>query len=287
MTSILLIAEPADADRQSLSRALMLARYLRARIEIVLFDSGQPYTQRPFVTPKATAHRYLEALRKSVTAPDVDITTDAAPEGSLQDTIAQKTTENGVELVIKTAGHRRMPCGSHADWQLIRHCPSPLLLTQGRPWHPRPLFAAAVDVMNRQAPTLPSAIAQMSSRLRIACGADLVLLYAQPEHASPQAWLSEAQAHVRLQQLGLEIEIESQHVRVLRGRASEMLPRFAAQKGCDLIAVGAVDQPSFPEFIGSVSGQLLRATDCDLLFVKPGCYSAQSRPVKVMPAMGA
>jgi universal stress protein E len=287
MTSILLIAEPADADRRSLSRALMLARYLHAGIEIVFFDSGHPYTQRPFVTPKATASRYLEALRKSVMAPDVDITTDTAPECSLQDTIAQKTAQDGVELVIKAAGHRRMPSGGQADWQLIRHCPTPLLLTQGRPWHPRALFAAAVDVMDRQKPSPSRAIARLSSHLRIACGADLVLLYAQPERASSQAWLSEAQAQIRLQELGLEIEIQSQHLRVLHGRPSEILPRFAVEKGLDLIALGAVDQPSFPAFVGSLAGQLLRATDSDLLFVKPSRHSAQAQPVKVMPAMGA
>jgi universal stress protein E len=268
MTSILLIAEPADTGRQSLSRALMLARYLHARIEIVFFDSGHPYTQRPFVTLKATAHRYLEALQKSVTAPDVDITTDATFEGSLQETIEQKTAENRVELVIKAAGHRRVPGGSYADWQLIRHCPTPLLLTQGRPWHPRALFAAAIDVMDHHTPTLPSAIAQMSARLRIACGADLDLLYVQPAHASSATWQSEAQTQIRLQQLGLEIETQSPQLHVLRGKASEILPRFAMDKGLDLVALGAVAQPSFPAFVGSLAGQLLRATDCDLLLVK-------------------
>jgi len=287
MTSILLIAEPADADRQSLAKALMLARYLHAGIEIVFFDSGHPNTQRPSVTPTATAHQYLEALRQSVTAPDVDIAIDPVFAGSLQDTIAQKAAANGVELVIKAAGHRRTPSGAQADWQLIRHCPIPLLLTQGRPWHPRALFGAAVDVTDRHTPDLYSAIAQLSARLRTACGADLVLLYAQPEHASSQAWLSEAQALTRLQELALGIEIPSQHLRVLRGRPSEILPRFAVENGLDLIALGAMDQTSFPAFVGSLSGQLLRATDCDLLFVKPSRYGAQTRPVKVMPAMSA
>jgi universal stress protein E len=277
MTSILLIAEPADAERQSLSRALMLARYLHARIDIVFFDSGHPYTQRSFVTPKATAHRYMEALRNSVTAPDVDITTDAAIAGSLQDTIAQKAAEDGVELVIKAAGHRRVPSGNHADWQLISHCPTPLLLTQGRPWHPRALFAAALDVTDRHTPNLSFVIAQISAQLRIACGADLILLYAQPERASSQAMVSEAQAHIRLRQLGHENGIEQQQLRVLDGKASEILPRFVVEKGLDLIAIGAMDQPSFPQFVGSLAGQLLRATDSDLLFVKAARDSAHTQ----------
>jgi universal stress protein E len=271
MTSILLIAEAADADRQSLSRALMLARYLHARIEIVFFDAVHRYTP--------AARQYLDALRRSVTAPDVDIATDAAIVGSLQDTIAQKAADEGVGLVLKAAGHRRVPGGSHADWQLIRQCPTSLLLTQGRPWHPRAVLAAAVDIMDRSTPSVSRAIARMSSKLQIAFDADLALLYAQPEHVAVQAWLSEAQAHVSLRQLGREFEIKPQQVRVLRGQASQILPRFATENGCDLIALGAGDQPSFPQFVGSLCGQLLRATYCDLLFVKPGRCDAQRAPL--------
>jgi universal stress protein E len=286
MTSILLIAEPADAVRQSLSRALMLARYLHARIDIVFFDAGRPYTPRSSAAPQATAHahQYLQALRASVTAPDVAITTDGAFEGFLPEYIAQKVVEQGAELVIKAAGHRRMGHSSRIDWQLIRSCPAPLLLTQGRAWHPRPRFAAAIDILDRRTPNLPVAIAQTSSWLRGACGADLTMMYAQTQKSSAMVPGEESPAQLRLRQLGLEFAIDPQDLHMLSGNANEALPRFAGERAYDLVAVGVSDRSSFPEFVGSLSGQLLRATDCDVLIVKPGSYSAL-QPAKAMIAL--
>ncbi len=71
VNSILLAAEREDAVHQSVNRALMLARYLDARLDILLCDLYRPFTagvERPLPNV-AEAHAFLAALRNSVSAP--------------------------------------------------------------------------------------------------------------------------------------------------------------------------------------------------------------------------
>lgn len=287
MTSILLIAEPDDAVHQSVKRALMLARYLQARLDLLFWDTERPYTPHSSPAPQVIeqARQYLEALRKSVTAPDVEITIDAAFEGSLQEHIAQKVLKEGTKFVIKSVSRRLTLHGSRVDWQIVRNCPAPLLLTQGRPWQPRARFAVVIDAMDRQAPTLQLAVAQTSALLRLACCADLDLIYAQPDSEPPE---EDSPFHLRLQHFARIFSVEPQHLHVHCGNLSETLPRFIAEQRYDLIAAGVSDQPSFAGFVGSLSGQLLRSTGCDLLFVKLDSYMAPTAPAaKATLAMDA
>jgi hypothetical protein len=145
----------------------MLARYLHARLDIVLADPGRAPRARPNADTEARA--YLDALRQSVTATDVEITTDAAFGGPLHEHVACKVRKEGSHFVIKNVGSQRQANDSALTWRLIHSCPAPLLLTQGRPWHPRARFAVAVDACVRSN--------QILADLQHACGADL-----QPIH---------------------------------------------------------------------------------------------------------
>jgi hypothetical protein len=178
MTSILLIAEAEDSIQQSINRALMLARYLRARLDILFCNTERRYLPLVAQAPetRAQAREYLESLRKSVTAPDVEITTEASFEGHLHEQVAHKARRCGSAMIVKSAerfgSRRRVPI----DWPLLQHAPAPVLLTQGRAWHPRARFAAAVEGETAADTALPPGIGATLTGLCEACGAELRLL---------------------------------------------------------------------------------------------------------------
>jgi hypothetical protein len=145
----------------------MLARYLHARLDIVLADPGRALSASTSTTMEARA--YLDALRQSVTATDVEITTDSASGGQLFDHVACKVQMEGSHFVIKNIGSQRPSDDGSLTWRLVRSCPAPLLLTQGRPWHPRARFAVATDAGSQSK--------QILADLQHACGADLNSIY--------------------------------------------------------------------------------------------------------------
>jgi len=175
MTSILLIAEAEDSIQQSINRALMLARYLRARLDILFCSTERGYVPLSAQAPetRAQARAYLESLRTSVAAPDVQITTDAAFEGRLHEQVARKAQAAGSTMIVKSTerlgGRREL----RIDWPLLQHAPAPVLLTQGRAWQPRPRFGFAVETPDGAAAASAPNENRTIAALCAACGAQL------------------------------------------------------------------------------------------------------------------
>jgi nucleotide-binding universal stress UspA family protein len=243
--SILLAAERGDAVHQSLSRALMLARYLDARLDILLCNLDRPFAGAPAAAagpndPAAEARAYLASLLNSVNAPDVEITADAAFEATLHEHVARKARLENSLFVVKGLGGTRAARDDYLNRQLIESCPVPLLLNRGRAWHPRPRFAALIDLRHGRATAVAAAIVTLGQ----ACGADLDLLCLPGAAAAPAGF---GVAPERLHMLGDD--------------AAEALPQFVAARGYDLIALTVSER--------GLAERLLEPAAHDLLFVKP------------------
>ena len=227
VNSILLAAEREDAVHQSVNRALMLARYLDARLDILLCDLYRPFTagvERPLPNV-AEAHAFLAALRNSVSAPDVEITTDAAFEGTLHEHVAKKVRLERSSLVIKGVARAPVARDSQLNWQLIRSSPAPLLLTRGNPWQPRPRFAAVVDMRQDQSPALSAAVIDIATSVQHACGAKLDFLCLP---GRTQSLTGLGAGPERLHVLGPD----------------ETLPQFVAERRYDLVALAVCEEHS-------------------------------------------
>jgi nucleotide-binding universal stress UspA family protein len=272
MTSILLIAEREEPVHQAANRALMLARYLGARLDILLCDTERRHTPpHPQAHSRATAeaHQYLDSLRKSIVATDVEVTTDVDFAGPLHEQVARKVRTGHPLLVVKSADREATSRDSRLSCELICDCPAPLLLTLGRPWHPRARLAAVIDISDGHISGEPWAVAQTCARLRHACSADMDLVCAPAKSVS---------ARQRLMNLAQDCSIEPQNVRSPDVSADESMPHFLTVQEYDLIATGVTDERRVAAFEDSVPGQLLKSVRCDLLFVKPGSYQSWTPP---------
>jgi nucleotide-binding universal stress UspA family protein len=264
VNSILLAAEREDAVHQSVSRALMLARYLSARLDILLCDpdslppaSDGAASQRS----AAEARDFLDALRNSILAPDVEITTEAAFDGSLHEHVARKVRREGSSLVVKGIGRVPLARENHLNWQLIRTSPAPLLLTRGHPWHPRARFAAVID---GHAPRHSSFTADVGTSLQLACGAELDLIYLQGDADG---------AGGKAQSIAGDLHVSLDRLHILGRDGAEILPQFIDQRGFDLVALPTADGLAAGDAAGfgverALADKLTKSTVLDLLFVK-------------------
>jgi nucleotide-binding universal stress UspA family protein len=265
---IQLVVARSDSVHQGVNRALMLARYLRAPIHIVLCGEGglQTLTEERGAQAREDAGLYVEALRKSISAPDVPITTTIALDGLLPQCAAQAARIHPPQLVVKAAVGSPGGFGRN-DWDLVSQCPAPLLLTHGRPWHPLARFAAAVEIPDRSYSGAALEVARVSLALSDACGAQLDLICAEPEPLMPSAPEGESAPALARQRLSGTLGLSAEHVHQLAGAPAEVLPPFIARRGYDLIVVGSHPYASRKDFAVATTGRLLSSVGCDLLFI--------------------
>jgi len=283
VASILMVVDRESEGRQVLNKAIVLARHFGAALELFLCDSEHAYILRHAYNAEGVdrarracledARTYLESLRRSVQADDIRITTHAACESPLYQAIVQRVLETSPDLVIKNAagGQSSSRCVLDAnDWQLARTCPVPLMLTRGRPWQPRPRFAAAVDVSEQETAGMARAILQTSDWLATGCQAELEVLYS--ERGGDEGDKT-ARASELLRTAG-EFHVDARHVHVLEGEPEQTLPQFAISRGYDVLVLGALShRKGLSPLVGTLTSRLVDAIDCDFVLVKPSAYS--------------
>lgn len=104
------------------------------------------------------------------------------------------------DLVVRGAGtsfegESTAHAAGATDWELVRTCPAPLLLTRGRRWRPKPLVGAAIDLASEESPELTRSILRAAGDLARLSDGRLEIVHAgrfeataggaeSPEHAS-------------------------------------------------------------------------------------------------------
>jgi universal stress protein E len=279
------VINPADESRQVLAKAMVLARHFGARLELFLCDSEYAYTLSHLYDPRGiqaartvcltAGERCLDALRRSL-AEDVEVTTHVACESPLYSAVVDRVLESKPDLVIKSAAGRafldRLTLDAN-DWQLVRTCPVPLMLTRNRPWSARPRFAAAVDVSDPGAMTLVRSIVRTALFLVRGCQGELDVVFSE---STPDLPL-QVKRRESLGRLAREFRVGKEHVQVLAGEPEQSLPSWAAGRDPDVIVMGALTRrPGVTTLVGTLTGRLVDALDSDFVLIKP---QAQAYPV--------
>ena len=323
LTSILVVVDPRHEMYRTLGKALMLARKFGARLELFLCDSQRAFVlKHSYVTQEverawresacrahpqdamtsslhtddlekareiavADSLKYMQALKDSLNASDVDISIDVACHSPLYESIVHKVRETSTDLVIKTAAGRhpmRRLSLDENDWHLARACPATLMLTGDHKWSEEPRFAAAVDVSENNSCSLARMIAHTADYLAAQCHAELDLLYSEPKQADFARHVARRET---LRQLASEHGVTAEHTHVLQGDAEDTLAKFAAGQHYDVLVLGALTRRrGVAALVGSLTSQLVDTLDCDFVLVKPANFEqreAEDPPPDLRP----
>ncbi len=286
--SILVALEHDRDSKQVVSKAVVLARHLGARLELFLGNAEAAYVQRQQYDSRALAsareeclaasRAYLDELWKSLEVHDLAPAMDAACESPGYVSIVHKVQRTSPDLVIRgmvegAHGSRALPA---SDWDLVRTCPAPLLLTRGTPWKRSPDIAAAIDISGDEQPGFTRAILRAAKRFAIDCDGTLDLIYARRlEHVMPGQVESD---RTELAERAREADVEPSEVFVIGGEPASAIPSFAARHAYDLLVLGALThRKTLTALVGTLTGQLLERLDSDVLLVKPPHYRSTVR----------
>jgi universal stress protein E len=271
LASILAVIEPG-AMAPALRKASTLARIFGARLELLFCDSEHAYALRRSYDSSgiaeardaclAQAREFLNELRNSLATPGLEIGIEAICESPMHEGVVQHVLATRPDMVVKSLGKFL----TMEDWHLVRTCPVPLMLARKTPWSEPPTFAAAVDVSDEELPGLAWDIVQTAEFLARGAHGEVDILCGTRSRA-PEIEQS-------LLELSVEFRVSPERVHVLQGDPREMLPRWAAQSGYDVMALGALThRPALTPFVGTLAERLANALGCDMLFIKPRSFS--------------
>jgi universal stress protein E len=294
LTSILIVLDHSSRDPPLLAKSLMLARQFSARVEFFSCDAEFEYTLRHVYDERGVTEarqaramhmrEYLKQLRDRFASQGLDISIDAACESPLYEGIVRKILRSGPDLVVKAAALE--PCEGRGaldvnDWQLVRTCPVPLMLSCGGVWSPRPRFAAAVDVSDEETPGFAEMIVRTAEYLSAGCQGDLDILFGERVDVDGATRQEHA---ATLRRLGRELHCAGDRIQILPGDPAMTMPAFGVEQHHDVLVLGALTHQKGPTaLVGSLTGKLMNTLTCDFLLVRPSglaspvCRSDQGR----------
>lgn len=299
----------ADLDHTHtavLRRAAALAHATGATLELFHALTARGIQQRRVggrqVSLTLTAEDSLAAARKALDR----IATSTLLQGCRVQTavmtdvpafagIEQRAVASGADLVISGTRSRRLADRlvlRHTDWELIRHCPVPLLLVKSNRAPRKAVVLAAIDPLHANAkPTrLDGRILDLANGMSVLLKAPLHAVHVYMPlsimlAAGVRGTLSgntvelDRQYAARVQR---EFNRESRTVAVspkrrhlLLGSPAHELAQCAAQVRATLVVMGAVSRSRLGRlFIGSTAEHVLDELACDVLIVKPAAVKS-------------
>jgi universal stress protein E len=297
------IGDVKRSARSELRKAGILARAARAKVE--LFHAiEEPDPERSF--PETATFEEIETLRAAIReryerhlerfARDpalrgVTVRCTAAWDYPPPEAVIRRALATHSDLVIAAArGHRfgaRLVL-RNTDWELIRHCPVPLLLVKSPRPYRRPLVVAAVDPFHRhERPAgldarLLQAGGELARLLRGSLGMfhaymPLVPLEPVAVAAAPLVMMPPEVEDAHNQQVARVIGalaakngIASKRCCIRMGPVADELSAFARRSGASIVVMGAVSRSGIARlFIGNAAERTLDQLSCDVLVVKP------------------
>jgi universal stress protein E len=279
---ILVVVDRAHDPAEPIAKAVRLARHCGARIELFLCESEQAYelaraydregVDASRAASDAQARAYLADLKAHADAGGIEITLDTCCESPLYEAIVRKALRSHPDLVIKAAtgvGHHGQRALDANDWQLVRTCPTTVMLTRGRPLGNPPRFAAAVDASEHELATVSHGVVEAANALGSAGQARLEVIYGE-------SGIDDQSQPLRMERLRTLCEaagISSDRMHVLYGVPERTLLPFARGQAYDALVLGALTHlPADSVPLGTLTSGLLEAIDCDFVLVKPASY---------------
>lgn len=296
---ILVIVDPTASEHPAIAKAAFLAEKFNARLELFVCDTKAAREARLVshvrTSPGAPLPVNIKGMLESLAAPlrmrGLDVTTECVCADPLHVGLIDRTRHTNADLVVKDTHHHSLAQRTfltNTDWQLIRGCPAPLLLTKSKPWAADPRIVAAVDPghVNDKPEILDHWIVEHASlfaqrlhgELHVAhvylplaiVGAATISGPSMAAAMTPDDLTREEQARRKLiTALVGEYNVPPANIHLELGGPAQVLPITASRVHADVMTMGAIARSGLKRiFVGSTAEDVLERLPCDALIVK-------------------
>jgi universal stress protein E len=294
-----LIAVADGTARKVVDRAAQLAGASKARVELFSVVRppppvlGMTRIDDPEITRSwvAAKRRQLDKLARRLRGKGIAVTCTVVVHASVIESIVRRAKQSKADLVAIEAHKHHLLARlflSQNDYDLIRHCPVPLLIVKGGKIKPTAPILAALDPWHsiRKPQALDASIASAGHGVAESLGATLhsVHVYsplmgftvdsAFAPVAIPISLSAEKQhaADIRriFAKVNAQLRIDKARSHLCMGDPAFILPATAKSIKAQMLIMGAISRSAVGRLlIGSTAERVLDALPCDVLIVKP------------------
>lgn len=294
INNILVVMDRNNNDTRALERGLWLARSVKADVTIltsvwdsysadnITLDEDTRYQLRSGL--KSQAQKWLQSFLHEHS--DLDVKLDIRWHKHLFEAVIEAAQETPYDLVLKTPNQHSLMdrIFTPLDWNLLRHCPAPVMLvrTEG-PWQNNRLLAC-IDAtsMDEGHKRINDNILTFAENLTDHFDTDLHIVNAYPLVNVAFAMVPEVTAPDDLHQYVQEQHEEASYqwadkynakrdqVHVKEGAPEIVVSELADELAADLVVIGSIGRSGFSGMlIGNTAELLLDKIRCDILVIKP------------------
>lgn len=196
--------------------------------------------------------------------------------------IIAKANVIGADLIVqhtRSYGKLELHHLTNDSWQMVRHCPLPLLLVKNDPWADKPAILAAVDPMHshHKPLALDNRILEAALTLQERLSGELHVVHGYAEAARPfaPAGVLEKEHRQVLDELLSAYAIEPEQLHFLDETPVAALQQETYKLKTDILVMGAISRSRLSEMlIGSTAEKVLDFLGTDVLIIKPEKFQA-------------
>ncbi|MEX0618946.1 MAG: universal stress protein [Pseudohongiellaceae bacterium] len=293
---VLVIIEAGREEQPALTKALQMAECAGAELELMTSDFNS-YLEDGFyfdpVQARDLRRRHgedqlaeLETLAAPLREQGLEVSCVTAWGNPPYEQIVDRVNTWKPDLVVKSTRHHNRLVSrflANEDWELIRYCPSPLLLVKDREWATVPVFVAAVDPghQNEKPAGLDHKLIATGRSLARLVKGELHLYHSS--HLVPLSGLYPVKSNQQMElqdlvALAKEYDLSKDRCHLSDAEIGDSLPALVDELQVSAVLMGAVSRSHLDRLlIGNTAEKVLDRLDCDVLVVKPEPVSTLSR----------
>ena len=211
----------------------------------------------------ASLNDFLQSQAQPLVEQGLQVTTQILQGHPVYESIVRHVAHTRPDLIFQSASyHSRLEALflSNRDWQLIKACPAPLLLSKRRQWRENPTIIAAVDPMHGQDQhaTLDRQILYAAKHIAALFGAELRVFHSINQVMLSGVVVQEVHAVHEKKCLALldSVDISRDKLMIVDSPVPAALPAIAKDLQADLVIMGAVSRSRLADiFIGNTAEQ--------------------------------
>lgn len=294
---ILVALDSEHPEQPAFDRALELAKELAASITILgsCFEayceddsSLEPETRNKIKNALINNRQHwLDGYAKEAEIKGIEISTEVHWQKSLDRAVLMSMNTSNFDLVIKGAKQHYGIVDrlfNHSDWNLLRHCPAPVLMVKSaKPWaNNRILASIDATSFSEGHQLINDNILEFSEHLTDHLSTDLHIVNSYPMVSLAFAMVPEVTAPDDIQKYITEqhqseceryakkYNINTDHIHITEGDPDDVIEVIANEIEADLVVIGSVAREGFAGvLLGNTAERIINRVSCDILVIKP------------------
>lgn len=294
---ILVVLDNDHPEQPAFDRAIALASSVEADITILgscyeahCEDDSSLEAETKLKIKQALINNcqaWLDSYANEAERNGIEISTEVHWQKNIHDAVMASMNTGNFDLVVKgTKAHYTIidRIFTHSDWNLLRHCPAPILMVKSaQPWVNNRILAS-IDATSQDEghQLINENILAFAEHLSDNFSTDLHIVNSYPMVALAFAMVPEVSApddihqyitkqhRLECSKYARKYNVNEDNVHIKEGDPDDVLEDMTKELAADVVVIGTIGREGLSGvLLGNTAERIIERVSCDVLVVKP------------------